>query len=74
MAALAVVAAIASMLALRITHPPAGALPLVALATPLQSASLFITILLSCVSLVALALVHHRLPPRVRYPRAVPPP
>jgi len=71
-AALAVGVAIAGMLALRITHPPAGAVPLVALATPLQSASLFVTILLSCVSLVALALVHHRLPPRVQYPRAVP--
>lgn len=71
-AAIAVGAAIAGMLALRITHPPAGAVPLVALASPVQSASLFLTILIACVSLVGLALVHHRLPPRVHYPR--PPP
>lgn len=71
-AALAVGAAIAGMLALRVTHPPAGAVPLVALASPLQSAWLFETILLSCISLVALAVVHHRLPPRVSYPRPLP--
>jgi CBS-domain-containing membrane protein len=70
-AAVAVGLAIALMLALRVTHPPAGAVPLVALAAPLQSATLFVTILLSCVSLVALALVHHRLPPRVQYPRLI---
>ena len=71
-AAVAVGAVIAGMLMLRITHPPAGAVPLVALASPLQSASLFVTILVGCVSLVALALVHHRLPPRVQYPRPLP--
>jgi CBS-domain-containing membrane protein len=70
--AIAVGISIAVMLALRVTHPPAGAVPLVALAAPLQSASLFVTILLSCVSLVALALVHHRLPPRVAYPKPLP--
>lgn len=69
MAALAVGAAIAGMLALRITHPPAGAVPLVALASPAHSTSLFMTILIACISLVGLALVHHRLPPRVQYPR-----
>lgn len=68
-AAVAVGVAIAGMLILRITHPPAGAVPLVALAAPLQSASLFVTILISCISLVGLALVHHRIPPRVQYPR-----
>jgi CBS-domain-containing membrane protein len=71
-AAVAVGAAIAGMLVLRITHPPAGAIPLVALASPASSASLFVTILISCVSLVALALVHHRIPPRVQYPRPLP--
>lgn len=71
-AALAVGVAIAGMLALRVTHPPAGAVPLVALAAPVQSASLFLTILVSCVSLVGLALLHHRLPPRVAYPRQLP--
>ncbi|PSJ61129.1 HPP family protein [Kumtagia ephedrae] len=71
-AAVAVGAAIAGMLMLRITHPPAGAIPLVALASPLQSTSLFITVFVSCVSLVGLALLHHRLPPRIQYPRPLP--
>lgn len=71
-AAIAVGVAIAGMLILRITHPPAGAVPLVALASPVQSASLFLTILIACVSLVGLALLHHRLPPRVDYPRPLP--
>lgn len=70
-AALAVGIAIAVMLALRVTHPPAGAVPLVALAAPTQSASLFVTILVACISLVGLALVHHRIPPRVQYPRPI---
>jgi CBS-domain-containing membrane protein len=70
-AAIAVGAAILLMLMLRVTHPPAGAVPLVALAAPLQSLSMFGTILLACVSLVGLALVHHRLPPRAHYPRPV---
>ncbi len=68
-AAVAVGAAIAVMMALRVTHPPAGAVPLVAFAQPLQSGSLFLTILLGAISLVGLALVHHRIPPRVQYPR-----
>ena len=68
-AAIVVGAAIAAMSALRLTHPPAGAVPLVALAAPIQSVELFATILVSCVSLVTLALVHHRLPPKVHYPR-----
>jgi CBS-domain-containing membrane protein len=71
-AALAVGVAIAGMLMLRITHPPAGAVPLVALASPVQCASLFLTILIACISLMALALLHHRLPPRVQYPRPLP--
>lgn len=71
-AAIAVGVAIVAMLVLRITHPPAGAVPLVAMTSPMQSASLFLTILVACLSLVSLALVHHRLPPRVSYPRPLP--
>lgn len=71
-AALAVGISIAGMLMLRITHPPAGAVPLVALAAPVHSLSLFPTILIACVSLMGLALLHHRLPPRVQYPRPLP--
>ncbi len=68
-AALAVGLAIVLMLMFRVTHPPAGAVPLVALAAPLQSGSLFFTILIGSISLVGLGVVHHRLPPRFRYPR-----
>ncbi|MCG7503924.1 HPP family protein [Mesorhizobium retamae] len=70
-AALAVGAAIALMSMLRVTHPPAGAVPLIAIAAPLQSASLFGTILIGSISLVGLGVVHHRLPPRLHYPRRV---
>lgn len=70
-AALAVGAAIALMAMMRVTHPPAGAVPLVALAAPVQSGSLFLTILLGSISLVGLGVVHHRLPPRLNYPRRV---
>ena len=70
-AAVAVGLVIALMLMLRVTHPPAGAVPLVALATPVQSATLFMTILIACISLVGLALIHHRIPPRTQYPRVL---
>ena len=70
-AAVAVGLVIALMLMLRVTHPPAGAVPLVALATPVQSATLFMTILIACVSLLGLALIHHRIPPRTQYPRVL---
>lgn len=57
---------------LRITHPPAGAVPLVAAATPNDCSVLFITLLVSSIGMVALALVFHALPPRRRYPAAHP--
>jgi CBS-domain-containing membrane protein len=69
MSAVAVGCAIALMSIFRVTHPPAGAVPLVALGAPLQSASLFGTILIGCCSLIGLAVMHHRLPPRAHYPR-----
>lgn len=68
-AAIAVGVVIAAMLALRVTHPPAGAIPLVASATPFQGNMLFGAVLIGSVSLVALALLHHRIPPRHDYPR-----
>lgn len=70
-ATIAVGVAIAMMLVLRVTHPPAGAIPLVASASPLQGGSLFAVIFLGSVSLVALAFLHHRIPPRQEYPRRV---
>lgn len=70
-AAIAVGLAVAMMLALRVTHPPAGAIPLVASASPLHGSSLFAVVLLGSASLVALAFLHHRIPPRQEYPRRV---
>lgn len=69
--AVAVGVSIALMLMFRVTHPPAGAIPLVATATPYQGSTLFIVVLLSCISLLLLALVHHWIPPRAQYPRRV---
>lgn len=70
-ATVAVGLVVALMLALRITHPPAGAVPLVAMAAPDRGLMLFPTLLVSAVVLVALATLLHRLPPRLSYPRGV---
>ncbi|QPC86879.1 HPP family protein [Mesorhizobium sp. NBSH29] len=70
-AALAVGVSIALMPMLRVTHPPAGALPLVAMASPYQGSMLFEVVLIGCISLVSLAILHHRIPPRMEYPRRV---
>jgi CBS-domain-containing membrane protein len=72
-AAVAVGLALAAMLALRITHPPAGAVPLVAMGGPADCVILFPALLLASISLVALAVALHRLPPQVAYPRLLPP-
>ncbi len=74
-AAVAVGVAIALMLILRVTHPPAGTLPLVATASPFHGPPLFIVVLIGSISLVSLAVLHHRIPPRTQYPlprRSVP--
>jgi CBS-domain-containing membrane protein len=68
-AAIAVGVSIVLMAMLRVTHPPAGAVPLVATAAPYQGSTLFIVVLLGCISLLTLAVVHHWIPPRVQYPR-----
>lgn len=68
-AAIAVGVSLALMLMLRVTHPPAGAVPLVATASPYQGSTLFIVVLLGCIILLTLALLHHWIPPRVQYPR-----
>jgi CBS-domain-containing membrane protein len=70
-AAVAVGLAIALMLMLRVTHPPAGAIPLVASASPLHGSMLFTVVLLGSASLVTLAFLHHKIPPRQQYPRRV---
>lgn len=66
--AVAVGLALFAMQTLRVTHPPAGAVPLVAAATPNECGLLFVTLLVSSIGMVALALLLHRLPPRRRYP------
>lgn len=71
-AALAVGLAIAGMLALRITHPPAGAVPIVAFGSHLGGLTLFAVVLLGGILLVAIAVVHHLIPPRHQYPLRAP--
>src|SRR5690606_28862674 len=71
-ATLAVGVAIAVMLAARVTHPPAGAVPLVAFSTHMPVETLFFVVLAGAFCLVGVAVVHHRLPPRTVYPRPRP--
>lgn len=60
------------MQTLRITHPPAGAIPVLALQMPGDSATLFVTLLVGCVGMLALAIGVHWLPPRRVYPAPKP--
>lgn len=61
--------AIAAMVAFRLTHPPAGAIPLLALTSTMPLSTLTLSTLLGSVSLVTVAALHHRLPPGQEYPR-----
>ncbi|WMT90741.1 HPP family protein [Pelagibacterium sp. H642] len=56
------------MLVLRVTHPPAVAVPLLLHATPVDPLTLFAVLFFACTLLVGLGVVLHRLPPRQRYP------
>jgi CBS-domain-containing membrane protein len=56
------------MLALRVTHPPAAAVPLLVYSGPVDPLTLFGVLLAACSLLVALGVLVHRLPPRRRYP------
>ncbi|QRM53969.1 HPP family protein [Sinorhizobium sp. BG8] len=67
-AVIAVGVTIATMLVLRVTHPPAGAVPLVALASPFLPTELFEAVMLGSLLLVTLAVLHHLIPPRAQYP------
>lgn len=60
---------IAAMLVLRVTHPPAGAVPLLAFSAGMPPETLFVAVMAGAACLVGTALVHHRLPPRIVYPR-----
>jgi len=68
MAAPAVGLTLFGMQTLRITHPPAGAVPVLALQMPGDSATLFVTLLVACLGMLLLAVIVHRLPPRRTYP------
>jgi CBS-domain-containing membrane protein len=67
-AAVSVGLAIIVMRALRVTHPPAGALPIMAFGQGLHGVQLFAIVFVGCAMLVLLALVVHRIPPRREYP------
>lgn len=60
------------MLLMRVTHPPAGAVPLVAFTTHMPADTLFFAVLAGAMCLVGVAVVHHWLPPRIVYPRRPP--
>lgn len=68
-ATIAVGVVIALMLALRVTHPPAGAVPLVAFSTHMHPEMLFLVTLGGALCLVLVAIVHHWVPPRRVYPK-----
>ena len=65
---LAVGIAIMAMAVLRVTHPPAGADPLVVFMDELGWNYLGFPVLTGSISLVVIAWIFHRLPPVVNYP------
>ena len=68
-ATIAVGVVIGLMLAVRVTHPPAGAVPLVAFSMHMHPEMLFFVTLGGALCLVLVAVVHHWLPPRRVYPK-----
>lgn len=70
--AIAVGLSIAVMAALRITHPPAGATPLVVMTTAPGLDFVLFPTLLGSITLVAIAMLFHRLPPVTSYPLPAP--
>lgn len=67
-AAAAVGLSIAVMAILRVTHPPAGAIPLVAFASHFDLPMLTAVVLVGSVLMIAIGVLHHRIPPRQQYP------
>lgn len=63
---------IAVTLLLRVTHPPAAAVPLVAFTTHMLPDTLFFVVVAGAICLVGVGVVHHWLPPRIAYPRRLP--
>lgn len=68
LAALGVGLTMLVMLVLRVTHPPAAAVPLLIYSGPVDAVTLFGALLTACTLLVVLGMLLHRLPPRRRYP------
>jgi len=71
-AAAAVGLAIALMLMFRVTHPPAGAIPLVAFASHFNLPILTGVVTAGGAVMIAVAVLHHRIPPRQQYPLRAP--
>ncbi|MGE0502910.1 MAG: HPP family protein [Rhizobiaceae bacterium] len=67
-AAVAVGFIVVVMRALRVTHPPAGAVPILGFGGAVHGGTLFATLLLGCITVICLAFVVHRIPPRRDYP------
>ncbi|MBO9134229.1 HPP family protein [Rhizobium sp. B230/85] len=70
-AAIAVGVAIGAMQLLRVTHPPAGAVPLVTFASHLSAGLLFTVVVVGALALIAIAVLHHAIPPKHQYPLRV---
>lgn len=68
LATLAVGVTMLVMLVLRVTHPPAVAVPLLIFTGPVDPLTLFLVLLMSCSLIVLVGVVVHRLPPAQRYP------
>ncbi len=68
LAALGVGLSMLVMLVLRVTHPPAAAVPLLIYSGRVDPLTLFGALLGACILLVGLGMLLHRLPPRQRYP------
>lgn len=67
-AAVAVGVTIVVMRAVRVTHPPAAALPILGFGEPVHGVQLFLVVFVASVVLISFALVVHNLPPRRPYP------
>ena len=68
LATLCVGLAMLAMMVLRVTHPPAAAVPLLAYTGAVEPLTLFGVLFAACSLLVLLGIGLHSLPPRRRYP------
>jgi CBS-domain-containing membrane protein len=71
-AAAAVGISIATMAILRVTHPPAGAIPLVAFASHFNLPMLTAVVLAGSILMITIGVLHHRIPPQQQYPLRAP--